>query len=516
MDKRPIPSREEWRAAMDAFAGSIVPGGGRPVGKGSDGDVLDVAIVGAGVAGTYLADRLAGARPDWTIRVFERSNRIGGRLWSAQVGDVAQPIELGGMRYLPSHPLIHRVITEHGIATRAFDPLGGPERSFLRGRFGRGHPDPKASAGYDLPAIERGRSADDLIASAFERIVPGAHAMGGDDWGQMRATAAYLGRPITDWALDDALATVLSPEGLQFIQDSFGYDTGFNVQNAGDEVEFILGGNDPGMDAPRVPIDGMDSIPRALAARFERRGGQVELGREVRRVAVTDGVPTLELGDGNMIRATHIALAIPIAALTSLVAGSPLLVGAPWRRLFDSVTGVEATKLYCWYDRPWWRDGPDAQLGVRTTTDLSNRMLYYVDGAPDKPAALLASFTDFRRARRTIELAGGVSNGEPAPAPLLDEVTRNLRSIHPYATIPEPAGSAFMHWGSSPGENAWSFWRPGHNSDQVMALALHPDPTLPIYLCGETFSRAQAWAEGALATAEALACRLLEGPALIA
>jgi monoamine oxidase len=73
-----------------------------------------------------------------------------------------------------------------------------------------------------------------------------------------------------------------------------------------------------------------------------------------------------------------------------------------------------------------------------------------------------------------------------------------------------------MHWGSSQREIAWAFWRPGHNSDQMMALALHPDPTLPIHLCGETFSQAQGWVEGALATAEALARRLLAGPAVIA
>ena len=483
------------------------------LGEESDADILDVAIVGAGVAGTYLADRLAAARPGWTIRVFERSNRIGGRLWSTKVDGVAQPIELGGMRYLPSHPFIHRVITELGIETRPFDPRGGPERSFLRGRFGLGHPDPQAGAGYDLPAAERGRSADDLIADAFERLVPGVGAMGSEDWGRARASATYLGRPIIDWSLDEALLTVLSPAGLQFIQDTFGYDTGFNAQNLGDEVEFMLGGNDPSMDAPRVPVDGMDSIPRGLGARFERRGGRVEFGRDIRRVAMTDGIPRLELSDGSAIGARHIALAIPIVALTALASESPMLDGPAWRRLFDSVTGVPAIKLYCWYDLPWWRDGPDAQLGIRTTTDLSNRMVYYLDGAPHEPSALLASFTDWRRARRMIELAGGASNGEPAPAPLLDEVMRNLRSIHPHARIPEPAGSAFMHWGSNPRENAWAFWRPGHSSDQAMALALQPDPALPIHLCGETFSRAQAWAEGALVTADALANRLLGGEA---
>jgi len=75
--------------------------------------------------------------------------------------------------------------------------------------------------------------------------------------------------------------------------------------------------------------------------------------------------------------------------------------------------------------------------------------------------------------------------------------------------VPRPLGSAFMHWGADPREIAWTFWRAGSNSDEAMAAALHPDPDLPIHVCGETFSRAQAWAEGALATAHDLAERLL-------
>ncbi|HET9755371.1 MAG TPA: NAD(P)-binding protein [Candidatus Limnocylindrales bacterium] len=71
----------------------------------TDRGELDVAIVGAGAAGTYLADRLLQARPDWRIAIFERSNRIGGRLWSVKVDGLAHPIELGGMRYMSGHRL---------------------------------------------------------------------------------------------------------------------------------------------------------------------------------------------------------------------------------------------------------------------------------------------------------------------------------------------------------------------------------------------------------------------------
>ena len=63
----------------------------------TEGD-LDVAIVGAGAAGTYLAYRLITARPDWRIAIFERSSRIGGRLWSVPVDGLPHPIEQSNSR----------------------------------------------------------------------------------------------------------------------------------------------------------------------------------------------------------------------------------------------------------------------------------------------------------------------------------------------------------------------------------------------------------------------------------
>jgi lysine 2-monooxygenase len=475
----------------------------------SSGTTLDVAIVGAGAAGLYLADRLAGARPDWTITVFERSNRIGGRLRSVAVDGLAHPIELGGMRYLTSHPRMQSVVTELAIPTRPFDRNGGPDRSFFRGVIGGGAGDPMAGAGYDLPAEERDRSAIDLTVEAFERMVPGARDVTTAEWPSVRASIIYLNRPIIDWSLEDALATIRSPEGHQFIRDAFGYDSGFNPHNAGDAIQYLLDGNDPSTEA-RAPVEGMDRIPRALAARFEERGGSITLGADVQRVATDhDGVVRLELADGASIRARRLVLAIPVPALNALADASPVLGGPAWRRVLGSVEGFPATKLYCWYDRPWWRDGPDGVTGLRSITDLSNRFVFYFDDDRDAPAAMLAAFNDHRRAKPIVALAGGASDGAPAPEPLLDEIRRNLRAIHPGVDVPDPSGSAFMHWGSDPREIAWTFWRAGVNSDAAMLQALQPDPALPIHICGETFSRAQAWAEGALATAHALADQLL-------
>jgi monoamine oxidase len=472
-------------------------------------DELDVAIVGAGSAGTYLAHRLVQARPDWRIAIFERSNRIGGRLWSVKVDSVEHPIELGGMRYMSGHRLVQSVVDQLGVETRAFDPADQPERTFLRGVIGRSTDDPEGGRGYDLPAGEAGRSAAELLRSAFLAIVPQAHELDEAGWRRLRASATLGGRALTDWSIAEAVATILSPEGHRFATDAFGYDSGIRPHNAGDAIQYVMGTGYPSGKA-RVPVDGMDRIPRELAARFQALGGTVGLGHDVQRVEIGEGSVLLGFADGSGVRARRIVLTLPIPALEALAAASPIINGPAWRRLYGSIAGYTGTKLYCWYDRPWWRDGADAPTGLRTTTDLPNRKIFYFDEAPDGPAAILAAFTDYRHDEPIVALAEGRSEGAQASRALLGALGGWLAAAHPGAEVPAlPAGSAFQHWGADPREVAWHFWRSGANSDESIDLAAQPDPLLPIHLCGEVFSRNGAWVEGALETADTVASRLL-------
>lgn len=470
---------------------------------------LDVAIIGAGAAGTWLAYELIKARPQWRIAIFERLDRIGGRLWSVSVDGLSKPIELGGMRYMSGHRFVQSVVEELGIVARDFDPAEQPERTVLRGVIGSSPADPDGGRGYDLPAGEAGRSASDLMGSAFDAIVPGAHELDEAGWRRLRATASFGGRPLIDWSLDEAVATILSPEGHRFATDAFGYDSGLRPHNAGDAIEYLMGAGQPSGRA-RVPIEGMDRIPRELATRFEARGGRVELGRDLRRVETADGSVALAFGDGSGIRTRRLVLTMPIPSLEALADASPLLARPRWRRLYGSIGGYTATKLYCWYDRPWWRDGKRPPTGIRTTTDLPPRKTFYFDDGTDQPAAILAAYTDYREDEPIVALADGRSGGAPAAPALLHAIQGWLAATHPGATLPaEPAGSAFQHWGADPREVAWHYWRAGYNSDEMLGLAVQPDPALPIHIGGEVFTRAGAWVEGALLSANAVAERIL-------
>ena len=97
---------------------------------------LDVAIVGAGAAGTYLADRLGRCTPGLVDRDLRAPGRVGGRVWSVAVLWLARAIELGGMRFLTqSHTVVQSAVIELGIPTRPYDTRDGSERLFPRGRL---------------------------------------------------------------------------------------------------------------------------------------------------------------------------------------------------------------------------------------------------------------------------------------------------------------------------------------------------------------------------------------------
>ena len=58
--------------------------------------------------------------------------------------------------------------------------------------------------------------------AAFEQIVPGASEHSATDWVRVRGSHQYLGRPVIDWSIAEAMTTVLSPEGYRFVMDALG------------------------------------------------------------------------------------------------------------------------------------------------------------------------------------------------------------------------------------------------------------------------------------------------------
>ena len=199
---------------------------------------VDIAVVGAGVAGCYTAWRLqtlakeqlaAGSlllplfdgKDRLNVALFEYSDRIGGRLWSVALNGIPEEFaEFGGMRFYKQMHIVWNLIEKLGLASRAIPfPVGEPQNVvYVRGqhlrkgdlaaRSGQA-PKPEGSRRlrregltakahhalpYKLRYLEEGKSADELIDFVCETTIEGfsklrkdyAAAFDAQDWETVR------------------------------------------------------------------------------------------------------------------------------------------------------------------------------------------------------------------------------------------------------------------------------------------------------------------------------------------
>ncbi len=423
------------------------------------------------------------------------------------------------MRFHDGHHLVTATVDELGLATRPFQTSHADNRLFLRDHMTLASEGASPGA-YALDASEAGLPPDQLMRRAMEAAVPDAFQLSHDDWSRARRDHQFQGRPLRDFTLTDVYRAALSEEAARLLVATLGYMSGVGPHNAADGIPYLI--NElMAIDDQRTPVDGMAAIPVELARRFEGTGGQVLLEHDLHHFDVLGSGKHIELeltfANGQTLRSKRLVLALPRPAVDAMAEATPLLQLPAVSALVGSTIGYPALKLYLWYDAPWWRD--DGFSGRRITTDLPARKSFYLDsmyGADSVgPALMMAAFADGTDldAWRSLPKPGVGATAfaaHQAPAALVAEAVGFLKKMHGLSALPEPVGSAYMHWGADPRQPAWHFWRAGVNSDDVMQRVSQPVPGVPVYVCGEAWSTAQAWVEGAFEGARAVVERLAD------
>lgn len=525
----------------------------------NDNKMLDVAIVGGGVSGVYSGWRLLTKGKRKRVTVFEASDHVGGRLLSVPAPGIPNMVaELGGMRILPAvQPRIAALIEElnksggEQIETYPF-PVDQPENiSYLRGThlrlsdFGMenqpapGTPVPQRTpVPYRVGFLERGNTPGQIVINAIEQICPGITAkMSEAERSEITHRTFFDGKPLMEQGFWQVLVRVISGEAYQLALDAGGYQTTLTNWNAADAIPWYL--SDFGVNPDyRGFRKGFQQVPLELGRRFEKAGGKVEFGAQLAGFRVVKGGVELTFSDGRTVHAKELVLAMPRRSLELIAPGSPLLQELEVSRLIKSVTPRPLFKLFTTYADPWWL--PAMVQKGRTTTDLPVRQTYYWptdtgEPALGGPAMLMASyddginigFWDSFRPRRGVgwrreatetrmeyfqnDDAGAADpqwQANAAPQAMVDEVQRQLALIHGMAYVPRARNAAFRDWGDDPFGGGWNSWNIGVDSRKVKMDILQPSPGAPVYICGEAYSDAQGWVEGALQTADLMLAKL--------
>lgn len=519
-------------------------------------ETIDIAIVGGGVSGVYSAWRLKQANPQRRIVVFEGGDHIGGRLLSVRPPDIPDMVaELGGMRILPAiQPRITQLIAQLNQQLPAdqqielYDfPVDQPQNiAYLRGTYLRLSDFATAphKVPYHLSFIERGGMAGGIIVNAIEQIVPGITDAGltDDQRRQMAQAASFGGVPLYQQGFWNVLLRVISGEAYQLGVDAGGYNSTLVNWNAADAIPWYL--SDFGINPQYKGFkQGFQQVPKTLADLFCQAGGEIRLNTPVDGFDAADNGWLLR-AQGTTIRADTLILAMPRRSLDLLAPASPPLQEI--QGLIGSVTPRPLFKFFSTYSSPWWRaagysqpDGTFVPVAAgRTVTDLPVRQVYYWpkdDGTPatDGPSMLLASyddgtnigFWDGLRPRRGRAWSSGKlvaatddpflgdareTRGESewyqyaAPQRMVAEVARQLAAVHGLTHTPTVRNAAFRDWGDDPFGGGWNSWNIGVKSWEVKRQIVKPFDERSLYICGEAYSDAQGWVEGALQTADML------------
>ena len=501
-------------------------------------DVVDVAIVGGGISGIYSGCRLlptgvsesplrehvvAGERPD--VRLYEMSDRIGGRLISVDPPEVTGiKAELGGMRYLTNQPLVSGLIEKLGLETRPF-PVGNEDNIYyLRGQHlrGRDFSDPQRVP-YDVRWIEQGKTPGELIYAAIDTLIPGAAQLTAEQWRDVQENYQFNGRYLWELGFWNLLHQVMSSEAFKLVQDAGGYNTTMTNWNAAEAMPWYLADFGPQAQY-RTVVQGMEALPRALAARFTEVGGQIHTGARLETFARTEeGLIQLSFAERAPVLARRLILAMPRRALELLDDDTAFLCHPTVRALLPTVTPHPMFKLFLCYRYPWWQDAGLKQ--GRSVTDLPLRQVYYFGSEAEGPAAynrelrdslVMASYDDGPFVGFWTGLAEPdhstthcfPPSDEPrwnryrCPEGMVAHAQRQLRLVHDLEYIPEPYAAAFQDWGQDPYGGAWNSWNIHVKAWQVRDQILQPLADWPVYIVGEAYSAAQGWIEGALQTAE--------------
>lgn len=157
------------------------------------------------------------------------------------------------------------------------------------------------------------------------------------------------------------------------------------------------------------------------------------------------------------------------------------------------------------YARPWWRD--HGVVEGRSITDLPARQFFCFGSEPGRLPSetasghgVLMAYCDEKsvQAWRVLAARSDPSLGDSA---LAREVHREAELvIGPSKST--PIAARFQDWSADPYGGGWHYYALGYDGAVDGEAMLAPLPGRKLYVCGEAYSFAQGWVEGALERAE--------------
>lgn len=432
---------------------------------------LDVAIVGAGIAGLHCAYRLQQAGVKCTV--FEASTRVGGRMYSDREHFGDQVAELGGEFIDTDHTTLHTLAAEFKIQLDDREAELGDTPKDLWWIDGKSVP--------EATIVEQFSKVAPLMASLIERIEED-----GDD-----ALFAELDKTSISAWLDENVPKDDYPELYSVLINSYRGEYGLECDEQSSlNLLYLIGSDEPdpfrvfGVSDERFHTHlgnqtFIDKLEKKLAK-------QIQL--ESKLVAVSGkrkGPYTLrfDTADGKLeVEAKRVVFALPFTLLREVDLSKLDLPDDKLNMIEKLGYGTNAKRIGSFKGRIW----RDQHASGSVTTDAAFQQCWDTSLGQDGAQGILTNFLGGKT---------GLDSNKGDVEDAFVEVVKELDAAFAGLEKDYNAGSAVrMHWPSYkftkasyacyiPGQ--WSFW------------GLEGEPVSNLHFCGEhTSADYQGYMEG--------------------
>lgn len=443
--------------------------------------ILDTIIIGAGLTGCYLLNRLLKREPTTNVLLLEASNRLGGRIETVAFKDVDGTqiqYEAGGARFSDKHKRLVKLLTELSLIDKRV-PISSDVMHMQV-------PPNKLQTRYpDIMKIMKHVKQHIQTHSISDSVI------------QQHTLYTFISDVMNDSALAEyMLAFYEYYSELATLNMSHAMDVFINEFN--DKVQYY------------VLSSGYESIITALMQDIPTNK-YYKLNTFVTHITLSNNtsntnniqshkfnISAINNQNGEQIfyKANNIIVCVPVDALKKIKFGIPN--SEKIKMISSQIKPEPLYRIYARFPTPL----PENMPKIAT-----NLPIKYIIPMDHKNGVVMLSYTDGIYAKKINKIYQRDLLHDTSKLSTL--LTDNFNTLLPYITenkayqspFPEPTWIKHHYWSSGAG-----YWLPGEIPP--LSDVIHPLTSIGLYLAGEQLSNHQAWVEGCLETADLVLAKL--------
>ena len=466
----------------------------------------DIIIVGGGIAGLYSVLLLQKYNPSLKIGLFEKENRLGGRICSHRF-DNGAVVAKGAGRFHSGHYRLLALLNELGIATKNTNSGHCTYYSAMNDGDGVN----VQMGGDTFLQISTSPSWYPPLDALFKNYIGHPiiqQLIKNTEEVETEQTPAYsIFWKIAGYSVleEDAVLKkttiynyakkLISAKELKLFVNSFGFTDEIIKMNAYNAIRMIFG-----MIADvfqYMTVDGVDlglesiivSLVEKLNDGFDEEGCfDVFLEEEIKQIEFDETNSLFQVSQFYFAKKCIIAL--PKQSAITL----PIL--KPIKKLLETIGTTSLCRIYCQFPKD--KNGKVWFSGL-TKGNLSN-MLRCIIPIDEEKGIIMVSYSDANYAKKWNALYQD-KKGKNAVENLIVEL---LQKSFPHLNIPKPDITEVFFW-----EDGVGYWLPNTDSKIISYGIVNPMKNL--FVCSESYSdEYQQWIEGALETSADVVLQIMQ------